>query len=120
MATTITAAETGHLILSTLHTSDVAQAVHRIIDVFPGDQQAQVRHQLSLSLNAIVCQQLVPSADGRARVPAVEVLHATYAVRNHIRRRQSRSDLQRTARGPQPRHDLDGDVAWRTWCDRGQ
>ncbi len=86
MATTITAAETGHLILSTLHTSDVAQAVHRIIDVFAGDQQAQVRHQLSLSLNAIVCQQLVPSADGRARVPAVEVLHATYAVRNHIRR----------------------------------
>ena len=86
MATTITAAETGHLILSTLHTSDVAQAVHRIIDVFPGDQQAQVRHQLSLSLNAIVCQQLVPTADGRGRVPAVEVLHATYAVRNHVRR----------------------------------
>jgi twitching motility protein PilT len=86
MATTITAAETGHLILSTLHTSDVAQAVHRIIDVFAGDQQAQVRHQLSLSLNAIVCQQLVPSADGGSRVPAVEVLHATYAVRNHIRR----------------------------------
>ncbi len=86
MATTITAAETGHLILSTLHTSDVAQAVYRIIDVFPSDQQAQVRHQLSLSLNAIVCQQLVPTANGQARVPAVEVLHATYAVRNHIRR----------------------------------
>jgi len=86
IATTITAAETGHLILSTLHTSDVAQAVHRIVDVFPGDQQAQVRHQLSLSLNAVVCQQLVPTADGRGRVPAVEVLHATYAVRNHVRR----------------------------------
>ncbi len=86
MATAITAAETGHLILSTLHTSDVAQAVHRIVDVFPAAQQAHIGQQLSLSLSAIVCQQLVPTADGTGRVPAVEVLHATYAVRNHIRR----------------------------------
>jgi twitching motility protein PilT len=86
MSTAITAAETGHLVLSTLHTSDVGQAVNRIIDVFPGRQQAQVGQQLSLSLNAIVCQQLVPTANGEARIPAVEVLHATYAVRNHIRR----------------------------------
>ena len=86
MATAITAAETGHLILSTLHTSDVSQAIHRIVDVFPAEQQAQVRQQLSLSLAAIVCQQLVPTADGRYRVPAVEVLLVTYAVRNHIRR----------------------------------
>ena len=86
MSTAITAAETGHLVLSTLHTSDVGQAIHRIIDVFPGRQQAQVGQQLSLSLNAIVCQQLVPTANGESRVPAVEVLHATYAVRNHIRR----------------------------------
>ena len=86
MATAITAAETGHLILSTLHTADVAQAVHRIVDVFPSTQQAQVTQQLSLSLSAIVCQQLVPTVDGDRRVPAVEVLRATYAVRNHIRR----------------------------------
>jgi twitching motility protein PilT len=86
MATAITAAETGHLILSTLHTGDVAQAVHRIVDVYPGEQQSQVAQQLSLSLSAIVCQQLVPMADGRGRIPAVEVLRATYAVRNHIRR----------------------------------
>ena len=86
MATAITAAETGHLILSTLHTGDVAQAVHRIVDVFPSVQQAHVTQQLSLSLSAIVCQQLVPTADGHGRVPAVEILHATYAVRNHIRR----------------------------------
>ncbi len=86
MATAITAAETGHLILSTLHTADVAQAVHRIVDVYPGEQQAHVAQQLSLSLSAIVCQQLVPMANGRGRVPAVEVLRATYAVRNHIRR----------------------------------
>jgi twitching motility protein PilT len=86
MATAITAAETGHLILSTLHTGDVAQAVHRVIDVYPSTQQAQVNQQLSLSLSAIVCQQLVPTADGSGRVPSVEVLLATYAVRNHIRR----------------------------------
>ena len=86
MATAITAAETGHLILSTLHTNDVAQAVHRVVDVFPANQQAQIGQQLSLSLSAIVCQQLVPTADGKGRVPAVEVLLATYAVRNHIRR----------------------------------
>ena len=86
MATAITAAETGHLILSTLHTSDVAQAVHRVVDVFPANQQAQIGQQLSLSVSAIVCQQLVPTADGKGRVPAVEVLLATYAVRNHIRR----------------------------------
>jgi twitching motility protein PilT len=86
MTTAITAAETGHLILSTLHTSDVAQAVHRVVDVFPAAQQSQIGQQLSLSLSAIICQQLVPTADGKGRVPAVEILLATYAVRNHIRR----------------------------------
>jgi twitching motility protein PilT len=88
MATVVTAAETGHLILSTLHTADVAHAVHRIVDAFPADQQKQVRHQLALSLSAVVCQQLVPRRDGGGRVPAVEVLIATGAVRNHIRRGQ--------------------------------
>ncbi len=85
VATALTAAETGHLILATLHTNDVVQAVHRIVDVFPGDQQSQIRHQLALSLHAIVAQQLVPRRDRAGRVPAVEVLTATYAVRNHIR-----------------------------------
>jgi twitching motility protein PilT len=85
MATALTAAETGHLILATLHTSDVSQAVHRVVDVFPAAQQTQIRHQLALSLHAILCQQLVPRADGRGRVPAVELLIATYAVRNTIR-----------------------------------
>jgi len=82
----LTAAETGHLVLSTLHTPDAAQAIHRIVDVFPAIQQGQVRQQLALALNAVVCQQLVPRADGRGRVPAVEVLLATPAVRQHIRR----------------------------------
>jgi twitching motility protein PilT len=85
VATAITAAETGHLILSTLHTNDAAQAVHRIVDVFPPAQQAQIRHQLALALHAIVVQQLVPRADGRGRVPAVELLLASYPVRHHIR-----------------------------------
>jgi twitching motility protein PilT len=85
-STALTAAETGHLVLSTLHTSDVAQAIHRIIDVFPGDQQSQVRQQLALAVSAIVCQQLVPRSDGQGRVAVFEILLANYAVRNHIRR----------------------------------
>jgi twitching motility protein PilT len=85
MAAAVTAAETGHLILATLHTGDVSQAVHRVVDVFPAGQQTQIRHQLALSLHAILCQQLVPRADGGGRVPAVELLLATYAVRNVIR-----------------------------------
>ena len=85
VATALTAAETGHLILSTLHTSDAAQAIHRIVDVFPPTQQTQIKHQLALSLNAVVCQQLVPRSNGAGRSVAVEVLLANHAVRNHIR-----------------------------------
>ena len=85
VATALTAAETGHLVLSTLHTNDAQQAVHRIVDVFPPAQQSQIRHQLALALHAIVVQTLVPRTDGRGRLPAVELLLANYAVRNHIR-----------------------------------
>jgi twitching motility protein PilT len=85
VATALTAAETGHLILSTLHTSDVASAIHRIVDVFPASQQTQIKQQLALSLNAIVVQQLMPRSDGTGSVVAVELLLATYAVRNQIR-----------------------------------
>ena len=85
VATALTAAETGHLVLSTLHTNDAQQAVHRIVDVFPPVQQAQIRHQLALALHAIVVQTLVPRADGRGRVPAVELMLANYPVRHHIR-----------------------------------
>lgn len=82
----LTAAETGHLVLSTLHTNDAAQTVNRIQDLFPGPQQGQVRQQLSLALSAIVCQQLVPRKDGGGRALAVELLVATDAVRAHLRR----------------------------------
>ncbi|HYL06395.1 MAG TPA: PilT/PilU family type 4a pilus ATPase, partial [Thermoanaerobaculia bacterium] len=85
MATAISAAETGHLVLATLHSNDAVQSVHRIVDVFPPSQQAQIRQQLALSLNAIVAQQLVPRADGRGRIPAVELMLASFAVRHHIR-----------------------------------
>lgn len=78
-------AETGHLTLATLHTGSAVHAVRRVIDLFPVHHQQQVRTQLSLVLEAIVCQDLVPSADGRGRVCAVEVLVATPAIRNLIR-----------------------------------
>ncbi|MBL8112077.1 MAG: PilT/PilU family type 4a pilus ATPase [Acidobacteria bacterium] len=82
----LTAAETGHLVFATLHTNDVPQTVNRILDIFPSEQQGQVRQQLSLCLSAIVCQQLVPRKDGRGRAVAVELLLATDSVRAHLRR----------------------------------
>jgi twitching motility protein PilT len=85
VATALTAAETGHLILSTLHTSDAAQAIHRIIDVFPPAQQTQIKLQLAISLNAIVVQHLLPRQDDQGRAVAVEVLLNNNAIRNHIR-----------------------------------
>ncbi len=89
MSVAITAAETGHLILSTLHTSSAADTVDRVIDVFPPHQQQQVRIQFSNVLTAVVCQQLIPKADGSGRVAAFEVLLANPAVRNLIREGKS-------------------------------
>jgi len=83
--TAITAAETGHLVFATLHTQDTPQTVDRIIDVFPAEQQGQVRVQLAVSLQGILTQQLLPTADGSGRCVAVEVLIPTPAVRNLIR-----------------------------------
>jgi twitching motility protein PilT len=90
----LTAAETGHLVLATLHTHDAAQAIHRIVDVFPATDREQIRHQLALSLHAVVTQQLVPRIDRqgahgvRGRLPAIELLLATHPVRHHIRTNQ--------------------------------
>ncbi len=81
----LTAAETGHLVMATLHTSSAAKTIHRIIDVFPSAQQEQIRVQLAESLLAVVAQTLLPTTDGKGRVAAVEVLVATPAVRNMIR-----------------------------------
>jgi len=78
-------AETGHLTLATLHTNSTAQTINRIIDVFPAHQQGQIRTQLSLVLEGIVCQSLLPRANGRGRVVALEIMVPTPAIRNLIR-----------------------------------
>src|SRR3954449_9688369 len=85
MRTALTAAETGHLVFATLHTQSTAQTIDRIIDIFPAEQQSQVRMQLSIGLLGIVTQQLLPTSDGAGRVAACEVMVPTPAVRNLIR-----------------------------------
>src|ERR671928_2034960 len=85
ISTALTAAETGHLVFATLHTQDTSQTVDRIVDVFPPEQQHQVRVQLSVALQGIVTQDLLPTADGQGRVAACEVLVPTPAIRNLIR-----------------------------------
>jgi len=82
--TAIKAAETGHLVFSTLHTTDATKTVNRIIDTFPPHQQQQVRYQLAANLKAVVSQRLVPKADGTGRIPAVEVLIATVTIQQYI------------------------------------
>ncbi len=85
IGTALTAAETGHLVFATLHTQSAPQTIDRIIDVFPAGQQDQVRAQLAGTLQGIVTQNLVPTADGNGRVPALEILMPDDAVRNLIR-----------------------------------
>lgn len=81
----VTAAETGHLVFSTLHTIGAAATIDRIIDVFPTHQQQQIRVQLSMVLEAVISQQLIPTADGRRRVAAFEVMITNPAIKNLIR-----------------------------------
>ena len=88
IATAVTAAETGHLVLSTLHTNSAAQTIDRIIDSFPGDQQNQIRMQLSSSLLGVLSQRLIPATDG-GLVPAFELLLNTGAVANLIREKRT-------------------------------
>jgi twitching motility protein PilT len=86
--TALTAAETGHLVLSTLHTLDATETVNRIISVFPPHQQKQIRLQLAAVLKAVVSMRLVPRADGQGRVPAVEVLRSTAYIRDCIENKE--------------------------------
>lgn len=81
----ITAAETGHLVLGTLHTTDAVQTIDRIIDVYPPYQQHQIRTQLALTLQAVISQRLLIQKDGKGRIPAVEIMTVTPAIRNLIR-----------------------------------
>ncbi len=83
--TALIAAETGHLVFATLHTNSAADTVDRIVDAFPANQQPQIRMQLSMTLQAVLCQQLLPHMSGRGRVLATEIMTATPAVRNLIR-----------------------------------
>ena len=82
---TLTAAETGHQVFSTLHTRDVRGTVTRLLDMFPPNQHDEIANQLSLGLSHIICQKLVPRADGQGRVVAMEILNNTYATANLIR-----------------------------------
>jgi twitching motility protein PilT len=85
IAATLTAAETGHLVLTTLHTSSAPEAMDRIVDVFPAHQQTQVRTQLAMTLAGVIAQRLALRADGAGRLPACEIMVGTPAVRNLIR-----------------------------------
>lgn len=83
-ATAITAAETGHLLMSTLHTMDATETINRIISIFPPHQQRQIRLQLGAIMKAVVCQRLIPTVDGRGRVAAMEILRSTPRIRELI------------------------------------
>lgn len=85
ISTAITAAETGHLVFSTLHTIGAAPTIERIVDVFPAHQQNQIRSQLASVLEAVISQQLLPTIDGKGRVAAFEVMLGTPAIKNLIR-----------------------------------
>lgn len=93
IATAVTAAETGHLVLSTLHTTGAVSTIDRVIDVFPPHQQQQIRIQLAAVLQAVVSQQLVPTQDNKGRVAAFEILHINQAVRNLIREQKTHQIL---------------------------
>lgn len=85
MSAALTAAETGHLVFSSLHTNDAAQTMSRLLDSFPTSNQSQIRQQLSLALLAVIAQQLVPAIGQVGRYPAMEIMIATTAIRNLIR-----------------------------------
>ena len=101
IATVLTAAETGHLVLATLHTPDASQTIDRIIDVFPPYQQEQIKIQLSTTLQGVVSQQLLPRVDRPGRVIATEVMIATNAIRNLIREHETEQLLTHIQTGGQ-------------------
>src|SRR5204862_6854109 len=122
ISTALTAAETGHLVFATLHTQSAPQTIDRIIDVFPAEQQDQVRIQLAGTLQAIMTQTLVPTADGRGRIAALEILIPDDAVRNLIRQgkiEQLYSVMQTgTARGLQTMEQSLADLVLRSVITR--
>jgi len=121
ISTALTAAETGHLVFGTLHTQSAPSTIDRIIDVFPAEQQEQVRIQIANSLQGVVTQALLPTADGMGRVPALEILLPDDAVRNLIRQgkvEQIYSVMQtNTSRGMQTMEQSLGDLIMRRIVD---
>jgi twitching motility protein PilT len=121
ISTALTAAETGHLVFGTLHTQSAPSTIDRIIDVFPAEQQEQVRIQIASSLQGVVTQALLPTADGMGRVPALEILLPDDAVRNLIRQgkvEQIYSIMQtNTSRGMQTMEQSLGDLIQRRVVD---
>src|SRR5947207_3631592 len=121
ISTALTAAETGHLVFGTLHTQSAPSTIDRIIDVFPAEQQEQVRIQIASSLQGVVTQALLPTADGMGRVPALEILLPDDAVRNLIRQgkvEQIYSVMQtNTGRGMQTMEQSLGDLIMRRVVD---
>jgi twitching motility protein PilT len=117
ISTALTAAETGHLVFATLHTQDAASTIDRVIDVFPAAQQGQIRTQLSGTIQGVVAQTLLPTADGQGRAPAIEILLPDDAVRNLIRQaklEQIYSVMQtNTARGMQTMEQALADLVLR-------
>jgi twitching motility protein PilT len=117
IATALTAAETGHLVFATVHTQDAPSTVNRLIDVFPAAQQDQIRMQIAATLQGVVTQTLLPTADGQGRVPAVEILLPDDAVRNLVRQgkvEQVYSIMQTsTGRGMQTMEQALGDLVRR-------
>ena len=101
----ITAAETGHLVLGTLHTNNAIRTINRVLDVFPPKQQSQIRAMVSESLRAIVSQRLIPTADGTRRVPALEVLYVKPSVSNLIREEKTFQIRSMMQTRPVRRHD---------------
>lgn len=97
IASAISAAETGHLVLATLHTNSADGTIDRIVDSFPTNQQEQIRTQLAVTIRAIISQALVPKADNSGRVAAFEIMISNHAIRNHIRAKETHrivSDIQ--------------------------
>src|SRR5690348_15979275 len=121
ISTALTAAETGHLVFGTLHTQSAPSTIDRIIDVFPAEQQEQVRIQIANSLQGVVTQALLPTADGMGRVPALEIMLPDDAVRNLIRQgkvEQIYSVMQtNTGRGMQTMEQSLGDLIMRRVVD---
>jgi twitching motility protein PilT len=121
ISTALTAAETGHLVFGTLHTQSAPSTIDRIIDVFPAEQQEQIRIQIASSLQGVITQALLPTADGMGRVPALEVLLPDDAVRNLIRQgkvEQVYSVMQtNTSRGMQTMEQSLADLVQRRVVD---